>query len=107
MALLVFWIKVAIKRILDLSKPYFLFTLCAIIFFGAFIYAFINGHININLDIKTIYTIVSLMILLSLVNSFRNYNLMSILTKYSKSKYQNKVIIKRYFLKRALVNICC
>jgi len=104
MALLFFWIKAAVKRILDLSKPYILFTLCAIIFIGAFIYAFINGHININLDIKTIYIIISLTILLSLVNSFKNYNLIPILIKYSKSKYQNKIIIKRYFLKRALVN---
>jgi len=104
MALLIFWIKVAIKRILDLSKPYILFTLCIIIFIGAFIYAFINGHININLDIKTIYIIISLIILLSLVNSFRNHNLISILIKYSKSKYQNKIIIKRYLAKWALVN---
>jgi len=33
-----------------------------------------------------------------------NYNLISILIKYSKSKYQNKIIIKRYFLKRASLN---
>jgi len=104
MALLFFWIKVAIKRILDLSKPYILFTFCAIIFIGAFIYAFINGHININLDIKTIYSIISLIIFLSLVNSFKNYNLLPVLIKYSKSKYQNKVIIKRYFLKWAFIN---
>jgi len=104
MTLLLFWIKVAIKRILDLSKPYILFTLCAIIFIGAFIYAFINGHINIYLDIKTIYIIISLIILLSLLNSFRNYNLIPILIKYSKSNYRNKIIIKRYLLKWALVN---
>ena len=104
MVLLFFWVKVAIKRILDLSKPYILFALCAIIFIGAFIYAFINGHININLDIKTIYIIISLIILLSLVNSFKNHNLIPIIIRYSKSKYQNKIIIKRYFLKWALVN---
>jgi hypothetical protein len=104
MALLLFWIKVAIKRILDFSRPYFLFALCAIIFIGAFIFAFINGHIDINLDIKTIYIIISLIILLSLFNSFRNYNLLPILIKYSKSKYQNKFIIKRYFFKKTLSN---
>jgi len=108
MTLIVFWIKVAIKRILDLSKPYILFSLCAIIFIGSFIYAFINGHITINLNIKTIYIviiyIVILIIILSLVNSFRNHNLISILIMYTKSKYHNKIIIKRYFLKRALIN---
>jgi hypothetical protein len=104
MALLFFWIKVAIKRIFDFSKPYILFALCAIILIGAFIYAFINGHININLDIKTIYIILSLTVLFSLVNSFRNYNLTPLLIKYSKSKYRNTSIIKRYFLKRALIN---
>jgi hypothetical protein len=104
MALLFFWIKVAIKRILDLSKPYILFALCIIIFIGAFVYAFISGHININFDIKTIYIIISLIIFLSLFNLFRNYNVIPILIKYSKCKYQNKIIIIRYFLKRALVN---
>jgi hypothetical protein len=104
MALLFFWIKVAKKRISDLSKPNILFTICAIIFIGAFIYAFINGYININLDIKTIYVIISLIILLSSLNSFRNYNLITILIRYSKSKYQNNIITKRYFLKRTLVN---
>jgi len=104
MVLLLFWIRVAIRRILDLSKPYILFALCAIIFIGVFIYAFINGYISINLDIKTIYIITSLIILSSLVNSFRNYNVTAILIKYSRSRYQNKIIIKRYFLKRALVN---
>ena len=104
MALLLFWIKVAIKRILDISKPYLFFTLCIIILIGAFIYALISGHININLDIKTIYLIITLIILLSLVNLFRNYNLMPVLIRYSKSKYQNKIIIKRYLLKFVLVN---
>jgi len=104
MTLLVFWIRVAIKRILDLSRPYILFALCAIIFIGAFVYAFINGHININLDIKTIYIVISIIVLLSLVNSFKINNLMPILIRYSKSKYQNKIIIKRYFIKRALIN---
>ena len=104
MALLLFWIRVAIRRVLDLSKPYILFALCVIIFIGAFVYALINGYININLDIKTIYIIVSLIILFSLVNSFRNYNLLPILIRYSKSIYPNKIIIKRYFLKQALAN---
>jgi hypothetical protein len=104
MALLYFWIKVPIKRILDFSKPYFLFALCVIIFIGTFVFAFINGHIDINLDIKTIYIIISLIILLSLFNSFKNYNLLPILIKYSKSKYKNKIIINRYFLKQALLN---
>jgi len=104
MALLFFWIKVAIKRIFDFSKPYILFFLCAIILLGAFIYAFINGHINLNLDIKTIYIIISIIIFLSLINSFRNNNLMPLLIKYSKSKYRNKIIITRYFLKWAIIN---
>jgi hypothetical protein len=104
MALLFFWIKVIIKRMLDLSKLYLLITLCAIIFIGAFVYAFINGHIVIKLDLKLIYIIISLIIFLSLINSFKNYHLMPILVKYSKSKFQNKNICIRYFLKQSLVN---
>jgi hypothetical protein len=104
MPLLLFWVKVIIKRILNLSKPYLLITLCVIIFIGAFVYAFINEYIVIKLDIKTIYIIISSIILLSLFNSFRNYHLLPILIKYSKSKYHNKNICIRYFLKQSLVN---
>jgi hypothetical protein len=99
-----FWIKVAIKRILGLSKPYFLVIICASIFIGAFLYAFINGYIAIKLDLKTIYLIVLLIVFLTLFISFKNYNLMPILLKYSKSKYTNRIIFMRYFIKEALVN---
>jgi len=104
MGLLFFWIKIAIKRLLDLSKPYLVVILCALMFIGAFIYAFINGHIVINFDIKTIYIILLLIIFLSLIISFKKYHLMQILIKYSKCKYQNRVIYMRYLLKQALIN---
>ena len=104
MDLLFFWIKVAIKRILDLSKPYFLVIICALIFIGAFLYAFINGYIAIKLELKTIYLVVPLIIFMTLFISFKNYNLMPVLIKYSKRKYQNRIIYIRYFIKEALVN---
>jgi hypothetical protein len=104
MALLLFWIKVAIKRILDLSKPYFLVIICALIFIGAFIYAFIYGYIVIKLDIKTIYIIISSIMFLSLFNSLKNFHLIPILIKYSKSIFQNRIICIRYFIKQALFN---
>jgi hypothetical protein len=104
MHLLFFWIKVAVKRILDLSKPFFLIIICSLLFIGAFIYAFINRYIVIKLELNIIYLIISLISLYSISNSFKNYNLMPVLIKYSKSKYQNKFIYLRYFLKQALIN---
>jgi hypothetical protein len=73
MILVIFWLKVAIKRILDLSKPYFLITICALISISSFIFAFKNGYISIILDIKQIYIITSLIISLSLIYSLKNY----------------------------------
>ena len=76
MILLIFWIKVAIKRILDLSKPYLFIIICALISISSFIFAFKNGYISIILDIKPIYIITSLIIFLSLIYSMKNYYLM-------------------------------
>jgi len=50
MGLFLFWIKVFIKRLFDLSKPY---LICVLLFITAFIFAFVNGYINI----KIIYLI--------------------------------------------------
>jgi len=102
--LLLFWLKIALKRILDLSKPYFLITICALISIGSFIYAFINGYISIIMDIKQIYIIISLIIFLSLIYSLKNYYLIPHLIKYSKSLIQNKVICIRFFFNKALIN---
>ena len=92
MILLIFWMKTAIKRILDLSKPYFLITICVLISISSFIYAFKNGYIYIILDIKPIYIITSLIIFLSIIYSLKNYYLIPHLIKYSKSSYQNNII---------------
>jgi len=104
MIILIFWIKVAIRRILDLSKPYLLITICALISIGSFIYAFINGYISIILDIKPIYVITSLIIFLSLIYSLKTYYLTPQLIKYSKSSFQNKIICIRFFFNKALIN---
>ena len=104
MTLLIFWIKIAIKRIFDLSKPYFLITICALISIGSFIYAFINGYISIILDIKQIYIITSLIIFLSLIYSLKNYYLMPQFVRYSKSSFQNKIICIWFFFNKALMN---
>jgi len=104
MILVIFWLKVAIKRILDLSKPYFLFTISALISISSFIYAFKNGYISIILDIKQIYIITSLIISLSLIYSLKNYFLMPQFIRYSKSSFQNKIICIRFFFNKALKN---
>jgi hypothetical protein len=104
MDLLFFWINVAKKRIFDFSKPYFLIVVCTVISIGSFIYALINGHNIIELDIKSIYIITAVIIFLSQINSFRNYPIMKYLIKYKKSKYKNKTIYLRYFIKRAFIN---
>jgi len=104
MLLFVFWIKVVFKRILDLSKPYFLIIIFTMISISSFIYAFINGYISIILDIKSIYIITSLIIFLSLIYSLKNYYLMPQFIRYSKSSFQNKIICIRFFFNKALIN---
>ena len=104
MTLILFWVKITIKRILNLfkSSPVMIIWLAVVI--GAFVFAVINNYVSLSLDKNTLMFVIAFFVLFSLVNSFRNHDLMPLLIKYSKSKISNKIIYTRFFLKQAFIN---
>ena len=104
MVLLLFWIKITIKRILSLfiSSPMTIIWGLIIIF--SFIYAFTNRHIVIMPYMRIIVLIIPFLALVSLINALKDYNVMPILIQYSKSKIQNKNIYILFFIKQTFVN---
>jgi len=104
MALALFWVKIILKKIFSLLKSSPVFAVWSIIIIGSFIYAFSNRHIELVLSIGALIIAVSFLIACPLLNSLKNYNVMPVLIKYSKSKYHNKNIIVRFCIKQALKN---
>jgi len=104
MLFLFFWIKIGFKRTRDLFKISPITVIWAMIIFSAFIYAFINNHITIQLDLKLSVLISLFLVIYSLSCSFKNYNVMLYLIKYTKSKYPNKIIIVKYLMMQAFKN---
>jgi len=104
MALALFWVKIILKKIFSLLKSSPVFAVWSIIIIGSFIYAFSNRHIELVLSMGALIIAVSFLIACPLLNSLKNYNVMPVLIKYSKSKYHNKNIIVRFCIKQALKN---
>jgi len=104
MALILFWTKIAIKRMLDIFKSSPIVVIAAMIFIGAFIFAIVNGYHYITLNIQTTIGIISVFICFSLFNSLKTHHTMPFLLRYSKSKFSNKDIYAKFFMKRALAN---
>ena len=103
MALIIFWIKIALRRIRSFFKTSPVTIIWAVIFIGSFIFAAVNRHIEIP-DTQTFILVLPLLVLSSLFNSLKNYHVMPVLIKYSKSKFPNKNIRIRFFIKQAFVN---
>jgi hypothetical protein len=99
-----FWIKVAIKRTIALFKTSPVLICWVMIIIGAFIYAFVNKHITIMLDTRILFLIIPFLILSSLFSSLRTYNVIPVLIGYSKSKFTNKKLYTRFFIKKAFLN---
>jgi len=104
MALILFRIKIAVKRIIASvkSSPFTVVWVAVII--GAFIYGFVYKHINVEFNAQAVFFITCVLMIFSLLKSLRNYNLTPLLIIYSKSKYNNKIILKRNFFKQAILN---
>jgi len=104
MELLLFWIKIAIKRIFNLFIDSPITIVWSLIIIFSFIYAFTDGYIVIMPYIQIIILIIPFLALVSLINSLKNYNVTPVLIQYSKSKSQNKNICIIYFIKQTFVN---
>jgi len=104
MVLWIFWVKIFFKRLFYLIKSSPALIVWLMIIIGAFVFAFTNNYINISMDIQTIIMVIMLLTLFSLLNSLKNYNVMPILIKYSKSRNNNKNIKIKFFIKQAVKN---
>jgi len=99
-----FWIKIALRRILVLLKSSPFIIIWAAIIIGSFVYALANKHISIILNSQIIAIIIPFLMLSSILNSFKIYNVIPELIKYSKSKYSNKSICVKYYIIKAVLN---
>lgn len=104
MNLIFFWVKIAVKRITALFNSSPVLIIWTMIIIGSFFYAIVNKHIEIALDMRTLFVVIPFLVLSSLLNSFKNYNLMPMLIVYSKSKLTNKNICSKFFIKQTLKN---
>ncbi len=102
MVLLLFWIRITIKRILKLfiDSPITIIWVMIIIF--SFLYAFTTKNIVITQDIQIIATL--FLVFISLFKSLKNYNVMPVLIQYSKSRIQNRNIHFMLFIKQTFMN---
>ncbi|MDR0322418.1 MAG: hypothetical protein LBI28_13030 [Treponema sp.] len=102
MALVFFWLKIAVKRIVQLVKISPVIVIGSIIIITVLISARID--LTLTLDTQKFIIVASAFIILPLSLSLKNYNLHSNLVLYSKSKLINKTIRGRFFLGRAFIN---
>jgi len=104
MILTLFWLKIALKRIIFLVKSSALMFIWVFIIIGAFAYAVLNGYFIINPDITLMYNIFLFLFLCSIISSFRSFNYKIELIRFSMSHYSNNKIIFRFFLNKAIKN---
>jgi hypothetical protein len=104
MALMFFWIKVGLKRVLEAFKARPAFVILFVLVIAAFVYAIVNKYIVAELDAQKLAIIMPIFILSPFFGSFMRYNLMPEFLKYSKSKFGNNTICVRFFVTKAIVN---
>jgi hypothetical protein len=102
--LLLFCIRIPIKRILKLFKSFPLLIIWVTIIIASFIYAITSKNIAVMPNLQIMVIITPFLVLVSLFKSLKNYNVMPVLIQYSKSSLQNNYIYIIFFIKQAFVN---
>ena len=102
--LLLFWIKIFISRIFILLKSSPVIIIWITIVIGAFIYAVSNNFIALSFDENLLFFIIPFLVLFSILKSFKSFDHLPVLIKYSKSRFNNKTIYSMFFLKQAFIN---
>ena len=102
--LLLFCKRIAIKRILKLFKSFPLLIIWVTIIIASFIYAITSKNIVVIPNLQIMIIITPFLVLVSIFKSLKNYNVMPVLTQYSKSSLQNNYIYIIFFIKQAFVN---
>jgi hypothetical protein len=102
MALIFFWLKIAVRRIIYLVK------ISPVVVVGAaviiIILFFARVDLILILDTQKFIIIMSGFFILSLIFSLKKYNLFSGLILYSKSNFLNRDIYRHFFIYRAMIN---
>jgi hypothetical protein len=104
MELLLFCIRIAIKRILKLFKSFPVLIIWVAIIIASFTYAVIIKNIVLMPDIQTMVIITPFLVLVSLFKSLKNHNAIPVLIQFSKSNAQNNYIYIIFFIKQAFIN---
>jgi len=104
MELLLFCIRITIKRLLKLFKSFPVLIFWVTIIIASFIYAIMSKSILLRPDIQTMKIITPFLVLVSSLKSLKSYNAMPVLIQYSKSNVQNGYIYIIYFIRQAFVN---
>ena len=102
MNFLLFWIKVAARRFVYLLKTSPVVIIGTIVIIAAFIIA--KNDIEVMLNTQRFVFALSFLVLVSLLLSFRNYRLMSLLVMYSRSRLRNRAILILFFARQAFFN---
>jgi hypothetical protein len=102
MNFLLFWARTAIRRFISLLKTSPVIIAGTIITIAAFIIA--KNDIEVILNTQRFVFALSFFVLVSLLLSFRNYRLMSLLVMYSGSRLRNRTILILFFARQALIN---
>ena len=102
MVLLVFWVKIFFKRIVEFFKQSPIIFIWLVIL----VFAFIIGGKNINLTANTDILVFSIVFLAisSILISLKYYDVIPVLVLYSKSCLNNKCITIWYFIKKTIRN---
>jgi hypothetical protein len=104
MELLLFCIRITIKRLLKLFKSFPVLIFFVAIIIASFIYEIINKSIVLSPDIQTMKIMIPFLVLVSLIKSLRNYDAIPALIQYSKSNVQNGHIYIIFFIRQAFIN---
>jgi hypothetical protein len=102
MALLVFWLKIAVKETISLFKTSPIVIIGAMVLIAAFLAGGRDAVLTLNREMFIIT--VSTIVLIALILSAKKYDVLSMLTLYAKSGYSNRHIHGMFFLKQALIN---
>jgi hypothetical protein len=100
--LLIFWLKIFLKRAFSFFKQSPVVFLWLIILVIAFFVGKPNINLPSNANLPVLFAAV--LAVISLLVSFKNYNVLPALIAYSKSSLQNKNILFWFFAKQAFRN---
>jgi hypothetical protein len=102
MNLMIFWLKIAIKRIIEIFRLSPVIVIWTVIIIAAFIVS--EKNIVITLNVTRLVILLSAVVVISLFVSLKNYHVTPVLILYSKSGSRNRTVCVRFFIKRAVKN---